>query len=563
LVAIGGFDEEIEYFLDETDVCARLIDSGREIRQIDGAPVHHRYLASHLRTERRIINNPYPIIKNRLYFGLHHGLRSHSLAEIVKSTRTRATEFHRYMTAGGSEEERANYRRVLDRAIDDGLARFGRGTRLTRDFRSPAPAAEFLPFPTRTPEGGKLVVCLVSQEIPPERYGGIARFTYDLACEFAEEGHEVHYVASCPDHDRVDYERSFWVHRVVTRDDPGVGLGKTSFVRMNILRSMAVHREIERIARDRRIDIVEAPIWDCEGFVSSLDDDLATVVSLQTTVKVMEQVNRIWRESPETASRIALERLSLEHAPYIHAISRAVLLSTEQDHAITFDRERCGLAMLGIPDPTRCARGPANAEVVSDHPAPIRVLFVGRIEPRKGTDLLLDAAVELLPEFSNLEFHLVGDHSIANERGSTDRAEFLEAHERSITDRVQFHGVVPESELHTHYERSDIFCAPSRFESFGLILLEAMAAGKPVVSCNVGGIPEVVADGENGILVAPGDSSALAGAIRRLILDPELRREMGKRSRVRFQESWSSQAMAGGVLAFYRRILRQRRSHAA
>jgi glycosyltransferase involved in cell wall biosynthesis len=90
-----------------------------------------------------------------------------------------------------------------------------------------------------------------------------------------------------------------------------------------------------------------------------------------------------------------------------------------------------------------------------------------------------------------------------------------------------------------------------------------MAAGKPVVSCNVGGIPEVVADGENGILVAPGDSSALAGAIRRLILDPELRREMGKRSRVRFQESWSSQAMAGGVLAFYRRILRQRRSHAA
>jgi glycosyltransferase involved in cell wall biosynthesis len=101
----------------------------------------------------------------------------------------------------------------------------------------------------------------------------------------------------------------------------------------------------------------------------------------------------------------------------------------------------------------------------------------------------------------------------------------------------------------------DIFVLPSRSEGFGRVNLEAMAMGKPVVSTNVGGIPEVVSNGVTGILVEPGNSKALSHAIMRLLNDPPLRESMGREGRKRVEQYFTLHAHVQRVQEIYREVL--------
>jgi len=100
----------------------------------------------------------------------------------------------------------------------------------------------------------------------------------------------------------------------------------------------------------------------------------------------------------------------------------------------------------------------------------------------------------------------------------------------------------------------DIFVMSSVTEGLGTSLLDAMAAGKPIVATRTGGIPEVVADGETGLLVPPRDEEALADAIVRLLKDPDLRREMGEAGRVRARNLFSLERMVQNTLNVYQRV---------
>jgi glycosyltransferase involved in cell wall biosynthesis len=103
--------------------------------------------------------------------------------------------------------------------------------------------------------------------------------------------------------------------------------------------------------------------------------------------------------------------------------------------------------------------------------------------------------------------------------------------------------------------RADVFVLSSRSEGLPMAILEAMAAGLPVVATAVGGIPELVADGETGLLVPPGDADALAEALRRLVADPELRRRLGDAARTRVEERFSLAATRRAHVELYDRLL--------
>ena len=92
-------------------------------------------------------------------------------------------------------------------------------------------------------------------------------------------------------------------------------------------------------------------------------------------------------------------------------------------------------------------------------------------------------------------------------------------------------------------------------EGLGVSLLQAAAAGLPIIACRAGGMPEVVEDGCNGLLIAPGDVAGLADAMRRLLDDQALRSEMGRQGRVRVETRFSPQVMVEGNLAVYRQVL--------
>jgi phosphatidyl-myo-inositol dimannoside synthase len=138
----------------------------------------------------------------------------------------------------------------------------------------------------------------------------------------------------------------------------------------------------------------------------------------------------------------------------------------------------------------------------------------------KGVDTVIEAMPEVLAAFPGVRYVVVGDGD------DRPRLEKL-AHRVGVDEQVTFAGAVDSAALRGFYEACEIFVMPSRTEGFGIVFLEAMALGKPVVGGNHGGTPEVWADGTAGFLVDHGDVRALAGRLRLLLGDCNLRSRMG------------------------------------
>jgi D-inositol-3-phosphate glycosyltransferase len=157
------------------------------------------------------------------------------------------------------------------------------------------------------------------------------------------------------------------------------------------------------------------------------------------------------------------------------------------------------------------------------------LLFVGRVQPLKGPDVVLRAAARLLemdPGLrSTLQVVLVGGPSGRQERADPDRMRELAAH-LGIADIVRFEPPCPQDELADWYRAATVMLAPSHSESFGLVALEAQACGTPVVAASVGGLRTVVRDGDSGVLVDGHDPADWARILRRLIGAPQRLHEL-------------------------------------
>jgi len=179
------------------------------------------------------------------------------------------------------------------------------------------------------------------------------------------------------------------------------------------------------------------------------------------------------------------------------------------------------------------------------------VLFVGRLVERKGVAHLIEAVARLRER--SLRLVVVGD---GPER---PRLETL-ARSRGALDRVEFRGKVSDAELRRAYGNADVFVLPSVLdargdtEGLGVVLLEAMNYAVPVIASRIGGIVDIVADGETGLLVPPGEETALASALDRVLSDPDLARRLGEAGRRRLHERFSWEAITARWEAVYRSL---------
>lgn len=229
-------------------------------------------------------------------------------------------------------------------------------------------------------------------------------------------------------------------------------------------------------------------------------------------------VVQLWGTDVELARRVPwLARLVLRRARLVVCPSTALAESAWR---------------LGATEVRVIPSGIDLPAVVGDEAEPPEVLYAGRLSPEKGVR-------ELMAASRGLNLVVAGDGPL---RAAVPTAL----------------GMLPHGELQRLYARAAVVVCPSLREGFGVVCAEAMAHGRPVVASAVGGLLDLVADGETGILVRPGDPAALRAAIDSLLADRELRRRLGRAGRERIAERFSWERATGATLAAYREALLRR-----
>ena len=195
----------------------------------------------------------------------------------------------------------------------------------------------------------------------------------------------------------------------------------------------------------------------------------------------------------------------------------------------------------GIPTTRFSIEAPASSQREK-----LVLLHVGRFAPQKNHLLLIEGVARVLVKHPYIELWLVGDGPLRTE---VERLVL----EKKLQNHVRFMGLrrdIPEL-----LAQADVFLLPSDWEGLPLVVLEAMAAGRPIVATRVGGVPELVEEGKTGFLVPPQAPDALAGAILRLAKDPELRRRMGEAARKRALERFDIRQTAQAYGELYLKLL--------
>lgn len=179
-------------------------------------------------------------------------------------------------------------------------------------------------------------------------------------------------------------------------------------------------------------------------------------------------------------------------------------------------------------------------------PEELVVAIAAQLIERKGHRFLFQAVPEILRSSPNTKFLILGEGAL--ESGLKGLASEL-----GIAEHTIFAGF--RNDMPDILSIVDVLVHPATMEGLGVAILQAMAAGIPVVASGVGGIPEAVRDGVNGFLVPPRDSEAIAAGVMRLLNDPHLRRDFGEAGRLIAEEEFSVEAMVKGVLEVYHRVL--------
>ncbi|WP_413451746.1 glycosyltransferase [Georgenia phoenicis] len=300
-----------------------------------------------------------------------------------------------------------------------------------------------------------------------------------------------------------------------------------------------------RWAQGPRPDVVHSHFW--MSGLAALEAAEHVPVPVVHTFHALGTVKRRHQGAKDTspAGRIAAETRVGTEADLVVATCSDEVAELE---AMGIDRSRVRVVPCGVDVQLFSPDG----EVLPPRgDQPFRLLSVGRLVERKGVETVI-AALPLLPD---VELLVAGgpDQSRIHTDREAVRLHTL-AEELGVEARVRFIGSVPRTSMPALIRSADIVVATPWYEPFGIVPLEAAACGRPLVGSAVGGLLDSVDDGVTGALVPPRDPDALAAAITRLLVEPELRTQYGEAARVRAEERFSWERVAAATEAAYAEV---------
>jgi glycosyltransferase involved in cell wall biosynthesis len=254
------------------------------------------------------------------------------------------------------------------------------------------------------------------------------------------------------------------------------------------------------------------------------------------------------------STRLAVEKALLETADRVVATS-----PQEQDHMRALVSTKGNIDI--IPCGTDIRRfGAINKQkarsVLGIDPDALMVFYVGRFDPRKGIETLVRAVGQSqLRGNKNLKLVIGGGSRPGQSDGKErDRIEGIVA-ELGMSDITTFPGRLGDEILPAYYAAADVCVVPSHYEPFGLVAIEAMASGTPVVASDVGGLQFTVVPEETGLLAPAQDEAAFAAAIDRILSNPEWRNQLGSKARMRVEDKFSWDGVAHQLSDLYTKLL--------
>ena len=377
---------------------------------------------------------------------------------------------------------------------------------------------------------------MLTWEFPPRIIGGIATHVYHLSRALVEKGTSVHVITcdfpKAPAEEIVDGV-------LVSRVDSGRVPQSNFHLWVYHLNSQLIERGKE-VLEEERFDVLHAHDW----LVGRAAIELKTRnnLPLVTTIHATEMGRGGALEDSYRKKIHATERLLTANSERVICCSRFMVHHVQD--VLGVSPSRIHVIPNGV-DPTRFDAGSSRSVRTESEPDDGRtILFVGRLVKEKGVSNLLEAIKHLTGQGSQANLLIVGD-------GPMREQLTREALDLDLDGSVHFTGFVDSSTLVSLYRSSDVCVVPSLHEPFGMVALEAMAAGTPAVVSDVGGLSEIVEDGITGIKVPPGDGRLLASALRRVLEDRSLAEQLSRNANRQVRDSYGWDPIAETTMCVY------------
>ncbi|MGO9971657.1 MAG: glycosyltransferase family 4 protein [Solirubrobacteraceae bacterium] len=377
---------------------------------------------------------------------------------------------------------------------------------------------------------------------PLDAFGGIVRYLLCLAGGLRDRGHHVT-VVTCGTTSYITQRVEDGI-RVVRVPQPPDRPSRPLQLLTPLVLSARYASALSMVDRVHPIDVVEFSNWASEGFVHALHRRRPHV----TRVVTMGWQSRAVAHGAPQAGYAVITDWWRDWTEALPIRRSDLVLSPSRAHA---DIVAARLGLDSAPQAMALGDGDGTVVAKSARPRSENLLFVGKMEPRKGFDTLVEAfalAYPSLPGGTRL--------TVAGEDPRTGGASYHEAVlgrvPEHVRDRIDVLGWVSDDALAELYLSCLLVVAPSRYESFGLPFIEAMRHGKAVIGTTAGGIPEVVENGSEGLLVRSNDAMGLAAAIVRLVSDDVLRQRLEGAGRARYEREFTRDEFARRSEAAYK-----------